>query len=289
MQLNLPSPIESYSFRGRDIFVKRDDQIDNDFSGNKARKFHYFLDNDFSEIDSVVSYGSSQSNAMYSLSVLSKMRGWRYEYFVDHIPSYLADNPHGNYAKAIDNGMSIIEGELPTTLPSSTLMIEEGGRQAEAEYGIAILADEIVEWADTQGYDRLNVFLPSGTGTTALFLQRNLPEHIRVYSCACVGGDEYLRLQFDMLNPHRATHPEILSIGKKHHFGKLYRENWKIWLELRDSLGIEFDLLYDPLGWRVMMEHEWLCEAPLLYIHQGGVLGNESMIPRYERKYKDMR
>jgi len=107
MQLNLPSPIESYSFRGRDIFVKRDDQIDSDFSGNKARKFHYFLDNDFSEIDSVVSYGSSQSNAMYSLSVLSKMRGWRYEYFVDHIPSYLADNPHGNYAKALENGMSV--------------------------------------------------------------------------------------------------------------------------------------------------------------------------------------
>jgi len=151
------------------------------------------------------------------------------------------------------------------------------------------LADEIVEWADTQGYDRLNVFLPSGTGTTALFLQRSLPEHIRVYSCACVGGDKYLQLQFDMLNPHRATHPEILSIGKKYHFGKLYRENWKIWLELHDSLGVEFDLLYDPLGWRVMMEHEWLCEAPLLYIHQGGVLGNESMIPRYERKYKDMR
>ena len=27
---------------------------------------------------------------------------------------------------------------------------------------------------------------------------------------------------------------------------------------------------------------------PTLYLHQGGVLGNESMLPRYERKYKDI-
>jgi 1-aminocyclopropane-1-carboxylate deaminase/D-cysteine desulfhydrase-like pyridoxal-dependent ACC family enzyme len=59
-----------------------------------------------------------------------------------------------------------------------------------------------------------------------------------------------------------------------------------MWLELKDTLNIEFDLLYDPYGWIVMMEHiQTLNLSPLLYIHQGGILGNDSMLPRYERKY----
>jgi 1-aminocyclopropane-1-carboxylate deaminase/D-cysteine desulfhydrase-like pyridoxal-dependent ACC family enzyme len=48
---------------------------------------------------------------------------------------------------------------------------------------------------------------------------------------------------------------------------------------------VEFDLLYDPLGWRVLLEHIGLFESPVLYIHQGGVLGNKSMLPRYQRKF----
>jgi 1-aminocyclopropane-1-carboxylate deaminase/D-cysteine desulfhydrase-like pyridoxal-dependent ACC family enzyme len=76
-----------------------------------------------------------------------------------------------------------------------------------------------------------------------------------------------------------------LTLEKKHHFGKLYKDNYKIWLKLQQQTGVEFDLLYDPLGWRVLLEHIGLFESPVLYIHQGGVLGNESMLPRYRRKF----
>jgi len=48
---------------------------------------------------------------------------------------------------------------------------------------------------------------------------------------------------------------------------------------------VEFDLLYDPHGWLTLLENPELFEKPLLYIHQGGLLGNESMLKRYERKY----
>jgi len=80
----------------------------------------------------------------------------------------------------------------------------------------------------------------------------------------------------------------ILSLEKKHHFAKLYKENYKIWLKLQQQTGVEFDLLYDPLGWRVLLAHPEVFSKPTLYIHQGGVLGNESMLPRYKRKYKDI-
>ncbi len=286
MTFDLSSPIEKHTFEGHSFYLKRDDLLHPDFSGNKARKFYYFLQNDFPNITTLVSYGSAQSNAMYSLSVLAKMRGWRFEYYVDHIAQYLQDNPHGNYAGALENGMHIIVGQnIPPLMDKNILLIEEGGRQKEAEFGIEVLATEIMAWQREKGLNKINVFLPSGTGTTALYLQKYLPNNV-VYTTACVGDSDYLKKQFLELESNEKDHPRVLSLDKKHHFGKLYRENYKIWLKLHQQTGVVFDLLYDPLGWRTLLAHPELFAKPTLYIHQGGVLGNESMLPRYKRKYK---
>jgi len=289
--MNLNSPIEKYIFESYSFYLKRDDLLHPDFSGNKARKFYYFLQNDFPHIHKIVSYGSAQSNAMYSLSVLAKMRGWEFEYFVDHIADYLKENPHGNYRAAIENGMRLRQAQPPfpelVEGKNDILFIEEGGRQKEAEFGIKLLAEEIVTWQKENNLEELNVFLPSGTGTTVLFLQKHLPDNI-VYTTPCVGDKEYLQKQFLELEKDEIYYPTILTLEKKHHFGKLYKENYKIWLKLQQQTGVEFDLLYDPLGWRVLLAHPEVFSKPTLYIHQGGVLGNESMLPRYERKYKDL-
>jgi 1-aminocyclopropane-1-carboxylate deaminase/D-cysteine desulfhydrase-like pyridoxal-dependent ACC family enzyme len=284
------SPIQSIIVNNKPFFLKRDDLLHSDFSGNKARKFYYFLQNNFPNITKVVSYGSAQSNAMYSLSVLAKMKGWEFEYTVDHVADYLKDNPHGNYKAAIDNGMQLTVGRDVPISTSDVLLIEEGGRQKEAEYGIRILAKEIADWQKEQDIEALNIFLPSGTGTTALFLQKSFnieypTFNIRVYTTPCVGDKNYLKNQFSELEKDENHHPNILSLEKKHHFGKLYKENYKIWLKLHQETGVEFDLLYDPLGWRVLLAHPEIFSKPTLYIHQGGVLGNESMLPRYKRKY----
>ena len=288
MTFDLSSPIEKYVFEGQTFYLKRDDLLHPDFSGNKSRKFYYFLQNDFPDIEKLVSYGSSQSNAMYSLSVLAKMKGWEFEYYVDHIADYLKENPHGNYRAALKNGMKVMGHAAPIAYQEDkkVLFIEEGGRQKEAEFGIKLLADEIRVWQVENSIEAFNVFLPSGTGTTALFLQKHLPL-IRVYTTPCVGDENYLKKQFSALEEDETHHPKILNLEKKHHFGKLYKENYKIWLKLHQQTGVEFDLLYDPLGWQVLLAYSELFSKPTLYIHQGGVLGNESMLPRYKRKYKD--
>jgi len=292
--MNLNSPIEKCIFEDHFFYLKRDDLLHPDFSGNKARKFHYFLQNDFPDVKKIVSYGSAQSNAMYSLSVLAKMKGWEFEYFVDHIADYLEKNPHGNYKAALNNGMKIHVGRGVPTPTNDSLYIEEGGRQKEAEYGIRILAQEIIDWQKEQDIEALNVFLPSGTGTTALFLQKSFniqysTFNIHIYTTPCVGDADYLEKQFLELESDEKHHPKILTLEKKHHFGKLYKENYKIWLKLQQETRVVFDLLYDPLGWRVLLAHEALFSKPTLYIHQGGVLGNESMLPRYKSKYPNIK
>jgi 1-aminocyclopropane-1-carboxylate deaminase/D-cysteine desulfhydrase-like pyridoxal-dependent ACC family enzyme len=287
------SPVDIITFEGHSLYLKRDDLLHPDFSGNKARKFYYFLQNDFPDIKKIISYGSAQSNAMYSLSVLAKMKRWEFVYYVDHIAEYLKENPHGNYKAALKNNtvfqMKSKEGRVKSE--KGVLFIEEGGRQKEAEFGIKLLAQEIMDWQKENDIQELNIFLPSGTGTTALFLQKSLftlhsSLFTRVYTTPCVGDVSYLKKQFFELESDEKYHPSILTLEKKHHFGKLYKENYKVWLKLQQETGVEFDLLYDPLGWRVLLEHSELFAKPTLYIHQGGVLGNESMLPRYERKYK---
>jgi len=107
---------------------------------------------------------------MYSLSVLAKMRGWEFEYFVDHIAEYLKANPNGNYAGALENGMKISVGRGVPSPTNDILFIEEGGRQKEAEFGIKILAQEIIDWQIKNEVKELNIFLPSGTGTNHSFI-----------------------------------------------------------------------------------------------------------------------
>lgn len=288
------SPIDTITFQNHTLYIKRDDLLDAQFSGNKARKFYYYLLQDFPKIRKIVSYGSSQSNAMYSLSVLAKMKGWAYEYYVQHLSSYLRENPHGNYKYALDNGMQLLVSEaIPKREEiesEEVVFVEEGGRQEEAEIGIRCLASEIKLWQKAKGIAELNIFLPSGTGTTALFLQKHLLQidsryQAHVHTVPCVGDTFYLKEQFQMLEPEVMYHPNIVNPKKKYHFAKLYQESYKIWLKLRDETGIEFDLLYDPVGWLTLLDTPQIFEKPTLYIHQGGLIGNESMLARYQRKY----
>lgn len=297
------SKVEKIKFDNLELFLKRDDLLDIDFSGNKARKFYYYLINNFEGITKIIGHGSAQANSLYSFSVLAKLKGWQLEFYVDHIPYFIKDNPVGNYRAALDNGAKIIAikdigyektcleyiEEIVMPNESSALFVPEGGRCKEAEFGVNILANEIKLWINENKKENVKVVLPSGTGTTALFLQKNLPE-VEVLTCACVGGDEYLKKQFYQLDDKENNHPIILNMGKKYHFGKLYKEFFEMYKKLLIQTGIEFDLLYDPLAWLCLNEYLNSFKTgnipTILYIHQGGILGNETMKPRYLRKYK---
>ncbi|WP_458701556.1 1-aminocyclopropane-1-carboxylate deaminase/D-cysteine desulfhydrase [Sulfurospirillum sp. 1307] len=282
------SPFELHSFKNHRIFVKRDDLLDKDFSGNKARKFYYFLVNDFLHVKRVVSYGSNQSNAMYSLSVLAKLKGWEYIYFTDHIPEFLEQNPVGNYKYALQNGMKIYKSkdrafEANKLSDKDTLVIQEGGRQKEAKFGLKILAEELKDDIKKQNIKNPYVFLPSGTGATSLFLQKYLD--CKVFTCSTVGDDEYLKKQWSMLENNEKNYPTILSSPKKYHYGKLYLELYELWSEIKNEMGVEFDLMYDAVGWKKFLLHVEKLKGTPIYIHQGGIKVNESMLARYVRKY----
>ncbi|MFM2589525.1 pyridoxal-phosphate dependent enzyme [Vibrio sp. TBV020] len=290
------TPITQHHFDGIPFFLKRDDQLHSHFSGNKARKFMALLEHDSSEVKTLISYGSAQANSLYSLSALAAIKGWQLEFYVDRIPSWLAENPIGNYRGALELGAKVIPVSDSQLHPAeyiaqirqpdqSCLVVPEGGRSNISQKGIQQLASEILSWSRFEPNRNFVVALPAGTGTTALYLHKFLkPHEIEVITCPCVGGRTYLIEQFKQLG--ESDHPTILELETKHHFGKLYKQDYLVWQQLLDETDVEFDLLYDPMMWQCLQS--WYKENPhktIIYVHQGGILGNESMLPRYERKY----
>jgi len=289
LEFLLPTPLEEYSFKGVAFLLKRDDLIHHDFSGNKARKIYYYLHNLPKNITTIISYGSLQSNAMYSLSSFAKEKNLRFIYYAHHFNQKLLKNPSGNLALALENGMILKEGYENIILDKNTLFIKEGIAQKEAFAGVELLAKELVEQLDKN--KTYQIMLPSGTGTTALFLSQALKKmqasHIEVFTTACVGDSTYLIEQFKELESNSSFYPTILETKKKYRFAKLYKEFYQIWLELQKETRVEFDLLYDPKAWITILEKRTLF-SNLVYIHQGGLIGNTSMLDRYKKKFGEV-
>jgi 1-aminocyclopropane-1-carboxylate deaminase/D-cysteine desulfhydrase-like pyridoxal-dependent ACC family enzyme len=295
------SPITAHQFEGLSFYLKRDDLLHPEFSGNKARKFASLFEGDFPSISTIIGYGSCQANSLYSLAALAKLKGWQLEYYVNQVPNWLKQNPIGNYEAALSLGATIHDvselaghANLKTvdyihqtrTFAPHELFVEEGGRDPIAEQGVKGLATELLEWIASHNIVKPFIALPAGTGTTSLYLQKHLrTAEVPVLTSACVGGESYLSKQFFELDG--CEPPQILSLPEKHHFGKLYAKNYHIWQSLCEQTKVEFDLLYDPWMWRCILGNlEFFEDKTLIYIHQGGLLGNHSMIKRYKRKFE---
>ncbi|KAL9656886.1 hypothetical protein ABK040_004420 [Willaertia magna] len=306
-------------FFNREILVKRDDLLHTYFSGNKFRKLFYFLNNNNdamnSKIKCVKSYGSIQSNAMLSIAALCLKNNYKFIYYINKPLERIEQHSiYGNlkYINQLkENGLQIefislqnseyeemksvfydkciknSTKENPTCFDwkENTLYLREGIAQPEAEYGYKILAKEIMDYFSNEDERIINIFLPSGTGTSSIYLQRNLKDNFKVFTTNCIGSEEYLKKQFLELDNNKIkNHPTIIQPKNKNQFqfGRLNIKLFNIIQQLKSETNIEFDYLYDSKGFLAIGNNLHLFEKnPLLYIHCGGIIANESMLPRY--------
>lgn len=291
----LPSRVDKVQFRGKTLYVKRDDLIDPCLSGNKYRKLYSLVQTPSDTYKKIISYGGAQSNAMYSISCLCHSKSWEFHYYTKSLPSYLNEAVEGNLELALAKGMQLHEVphaafdekivELKKIDEEKTLLVSQGGADEIAKEGVSLLALEINAWKTEQKLESLSVVLPSGTGTTALFLQAEVDKDISVYTCVLVGDEAYQNEQWQRLSS--GPYPKILPSEKKRKFAKPYDEYLEIHKELKEQTGIVFDLIYAPKTWMEMMAFFGDLDGDVLYVHTGGVSGNLTMLERY--RYKDSR
>ncbi|MCK4737402.1 MAG: 1-aminocyclopropane-1-carboxylate deaminase [Sulfurimonas sp.] len=278
------SPISKIDLDGRSFYVKRDDLIDKYLAGNKYRKLYTLLQTPSDSLNKIISYGGTQSNAMLAIAAMCKSKGWEFIYYSKPISKLQREENLGNYFHSLELEMQHVEIEhelyrdfiasLRVNLDDRTFLIDQGGAVEQAREGLRVLAEEI----RASELDVKSLATPSGTGTTALFLALALPEY-KIYTTPCVGDVVYLKEQMSALHtiPNNLV---ILEPEKKYHFAKPYLEFLEIQKKLLDA-GIEFDLLYAPGMWKALLEQT---NEEIMYIHSGGVTGNESMLARYKQK-----
>lgn len=278
------TPISTVFVDGRKFFVKRDDLIDPFLAGNKYRKLYSLLQTPSKKFDTIISYGGTQSNAMLAIAAMCNKKGWTFIYYTKTLSDTQRIEKNGNFYEALKLGMQHIEIEherykdtisaLRLNLDEKSYIIDQGGADIHAKEGLEVLAKEIRE----QNLHVRSLATPSGTGTTALFLALALPEYI-VYTAPSVGSVEYLKEQMLSL----AEIPKnliILKPDRKYHFAKPYPQFLQVYKKLQKT-DIDFDLLYAPNMWKCLLEQT---DEEILYIHSGGVTGNESMLQRYKNK-----
>ena len=285
-------------FHGRTLYIKRDDLIDRDLSGNKFRKLQFLLNTPSPTYKRIISYGGNQSNAMASIAALCKRKGWSFLYITKKLSATLEQVKSGNLMAALNDGMELLQvphneyrkvvESLYTPVPDKRvlqkegdLVLAQGGADLGAREGIELLAEEIRVWRLEKSIENLTVVTPSGTGTTACFLALSLPD-VTVITTPLIGSKEYLVEQIRYLGelPANLT---IIETEKKYRFGKVYSEYKRVYQEL-SAQGIEMDLLYAPKMLTALSEVLENIEGEILYIHSGGVQGNSSMLERYRYK-----
>lgn len=206
---NFKSQIQKATLDGFEFFIKRDDLLGDYLGGNKARKLEFFVKNahKFERNLRIISYGSSQSNALAALSVFAKINGFTLIFVCEKISNFLKQNPCGNYAFALQNGAQIVENsrfssrrEMALSLcEEKDIFIEEGVACKEAQWGFKTLADEI-KMQSKEMKRKFDIFLPAGTGASALYLAKF--SEFRVFTCTCVGDEGYLKRQMLALEPN---------------------------------------------------------------------------------------
>lgn len=283
------SPITPFFFQGFDFYVKRDELIHPLLSGNKYRKLYSLLQTPTDTYQTIISYGGTQSNAMLSLAALCQQKGWNFHYYSKPIATHLKQQSSGNLQAALDLGMLLFEtkhDDYESTISKlrsqgTTLVIPQGGADPIAQQGLEVLAQEIKQWQQTSNLKSLNIVTPSGTGTTAFYLASALTE-CSVFTTAAVGDNDYLISQMQKLG----TVPDnlhLLKASKKYHFAKPYPEFLNTYVQLK-AAGISFDLIYAPKMWLTLLEHMQDLDGTVLYVHSGGLMGNASMLERYQHR-----
>lgn len=97
-----------------------------------------------------------------------------------------------------------------------------------------------------------------------------------------------LSLYSRALDTELNTSSNLIGMKKEEErvFGKPCKEHHNIWCDLKENMKIEFDLIYTPRTFEILLksfenDHELWNNCNILYYHCGGVEGNESQLGRY--------
>lgn len=263
LDLLLPSPVEELlderlDGRGIRLYLKRDDLIHPEISGNKWRKLKYNLAAAAEgRCDTLLTFGGAYSNHIRATATAGYYFGYSTIGIIrgeEHLPL----NPTLTYA--VDHGMRLyymdratyrnknssgVESELRRRF-GNFYLLPEGGSNASAVRGAAELTQEIA-----LDYDM--ICCSCGTGGTLAGIAAGLPGGRRAVGFSALKGGGFLIDEVQRFQHEYGVETTNWSIETNYHFGGFVRRT------------AELDSFIADFRHRHGFELEWVYVAKMLY------------------------
>lgn len=310
LELQLPSPLQYLDTqRGVEVWIKRDDLIHPEVSGNKWRKLEYHL-RAFKEgaYEELLTFGGAYSNHLAAVAALGKAEGIPTAGLVrgeevqrnatlDYCRSCgMRLLPLSRKDYALKDEPSFLQG-LREQAPEAYL-IPEGGKGPQGAAGCTRILEEIP--AD---FSYQVVATSAGTGTTAagllmstkaklevfpalkggVFLQRAIGEHAHAYQEKFSGQRGAAR----RLQAQLQLRPQYHGGG----YGKVTADLIDFMNDFYHSYQMKLDPIYTGklfYGlWDLLAQQAWPSGTRIIALHTGGLQGVRGMNEKRRQKNKN--
>jgi 1-aminocyclopropane-1-carboxylate deaminase/D-cysteine desulfhydrase-like pyridoxal-dependent ACC family enzyme len=273
------------------LWMKRDDLIHPDVSGNKWRKLKYnLITARATKRQTLITKGGAFSNQIYAVAAAAKMFGFR---SIGIIRGERVSNPTLDFATSCGMKLIFVDRstfrDITADFPFEVLGIDvaggyflpEGGTNNLALHGAAELADEsIAQLGFTPDY----FCLPAGTGGTAAGLINGLKGRAKVLAFSALKGD-FLKTE---IGNYLDADAGVWSLETDYHFGGYARHNASLIAfinDFKEKYGIQLDPVYTGKMMFGIIDKVNNGHFPpgsnILAIHTGGLQGNEGFRFRY--------
>ena len=285
------------------LFVKREDQIHPEISGNKFRKLKYNLQEAKKQGKlALLTFGGAFSNHILATACVGNLSGFqtigviRGEELGDDLPKTLASN--ATLKKASEYGMQLVflsraeyrnktNAKILESLKSQLgdfYMIPEGGTNELAVKG----CEEILTDEDEQ-FDYICVCV--GTGGTISGLIRSAKPHQQILGFPALKGD-FLHDEIQKFVPHQKNWKLI----NEYHFGgyaKYQPELLHFINDFRKQTQIPLDAVYTGkmmFGIFDQIQNDrFPKDSKILVVHTGGLQGIEGFNQKLEKQKSPLR
>ncbi len=293
VDFKLPTPIHQihetlFEEKGVQLFLKRDDLIHLEVSGNKWRKLKYNLQEaQRKNLDTILTFGGAYSNHIAATATACRLAGMKSIGIIRGEELNEKDNP--TLRKAVQDGMRLhfISREEYRRKNESMFieklhqrfgdfyLIPEGGANEFGMKGCMEIMQEVQEHFDI-------VCIACGTGTTLAGIVASLLPHQNALGFPALKGGEFLEKEIlNLLKKIGYSTSQSFQLIAQYHFGGYARHTPELLQFIRDfktSQGIELDFIYTGkmvLGIYEMIKNDYFAQGTkILVVHTGGVQGN---------------
>lgn len=296
LQLQLPSPLQQlqhpmFEQKQLEVWIKRDDLIHAEVSGNKWRKLAYSIKAAREAAKTqLLTFGGAFSNHIVATAIACEANGLE---SIGLIRGEVHKPLNPSLKRAEQAGMQLVYlerslykrknsgaflDELKQKYPNA-FIVPEGGANAEGVKGCRQILEEVP-------FEVNYVLCSAGTGTTVAGLLSEI-RAAELIVIPAIKGDLGIKQEILNLSEQVGFSPSLKMVYD-YHFGGYA----KIKSDLVDfannffaDFEIPLDLIYTAKMaygfWDLLKQDYFLPKSKVLLVHTGGLQGNKGMIERY--------